>query len=115
MVLSPVLFSCMLDSLPGQKKKAFDPQYAIELSDKGLQNLAVLKGIELVDEFSLIPSFVHCLQFKAKSLADWIPDGSYDWITCVHGLHYVGDKIKILTKMFSTIAAEGMLIANLDL
>jgi hypothetical protein len=36
-------------------------------------------------------------------------------ITCVHGLHYIGDKLGLLARAASWLAEEGLFIANLDL
>jgi trans-aconitate methyltransferase len=90
-------------------------QYAKELFDKGHQEKAVLKGIDLVDHFQPIPANIHCLQFDMQSLTDWIPDDRYDLITCVHGLHYIGDKLKLLSKAISAINDGGIMLANIDL
>jgi hypothetical protein len=36
-------------------------------------------------------------------------------ITCVHGLHYVGDKLGTITRAASWLTEHGLLLANLDL
>lgn len=89
-------------------------QYANELANKDHQERATLKGIDLVDEFQQIPTHITCLQFKVQSLTDWVPDDRYDLITCVHGLHYVGDKLKVLTEIMRALADDGIFLANLD-
>ena len=35
-------------------------------------------------------------------------------MTCVHGLHYVGDKLAVLANAASWLAEDGLLVANLD-
>ncbi|NEA29346.1 SAM-dependent methyltransferase, partial [Actinomadura bangladeshensis] len=35
-------------------------------------------------------------------------------ITCVHGLHYVGDKLAALTRAASWLTENGLLVANFD-
>ena len=38
------------------------------------------------------------------------------WVTCVHGLHYVGDKLgAAIAKAVAKLLPEGMFVANLDL
>ncbi|MFJ6674158.1 hypothetical protein ACIQMJ_23870 [Actinosynnema sp. NPDC091369] len=36
-------------------------------------------------------------------------------MTCVHGLHYIGDKLDVLTRAASWLTEDGLLVANLDL
>jgi SAM-dependent methyltransferase len=48
-------------------------------------------------------------------LSTWAADGTLDLITCVHGLHYVGDKLGLLRRALAWLAADGLLLANLDL
>jgi len=90
-------------------------QYAGEIAVKNLQTQVTLKGIDLVDQFQSIPPAINCLQFKTGSLVDWEETDQYDLITCVHGLHYVGDKLKALMKALQAISDNGILMANLDL
>lgn len=90
-------------------------QYARAVSDEGRQDRVTLVGIDLVDQFQPIPPFVNCLRFEIGSLVNWTNDDQYDLITCVHGLHYVGDKLKALSTGLKLIGNQGVLIANLDL
>ena len=39
----------------------------------------------------------------------------YDLITCVHGLHYIGDKLALIRQAASWLTANGRFLANLDL
>jgi len=90
-------------------------QYANSLAQKALQDRAILRGIDLVDHFQPIPENIKCVSFQVGSLVDWSAEDQYDLITCVHGLHYVGDKLKVLAEACKAIAKDGLLIANLDL
>lgn len=90
-------------------------QYAKELADDGLQDRVILKGIDLVDQFKPVPAFINCLYLETGSLSHWSVDGQYDLVTCVHGFHYIGDKLKVLGETLKAIAPQGMLIANIDL
>lgn len=90
-------------------------QYAKSAADKDYQERVILLGIDLVDQFQEIPSFINCLQFEVASLANWTSDEKYDLITCIHGLHYIGDKLKVLCAAFRAIGDQGLFLANLDL
>jgi len=45
----------------------------------------------------------------------WAPIRSFDLITCVHGLHYVGDKLGMLARAASWLTDTGQLVGDLDL
>ncbi|MFL5743673.1 MAG: methyltransferase domain-containing protein [Niastella sp.] len=85
------------------------------LLSKGLQDKATLKGIDLVDAFQTISRDITCVDFEVRSLVDWSSIVQFDLITCVRGLHYIGDKIKVLASVFERLTPEGVFIANLDL
>lgn len=74
-----------------------------------------LKGIDLVDQFGPLPPGIDCVAFETRSLDDWDSDGQYDLVTCIHGLHYVGDKLKVLAAALKALNSKGLFIANLDL
>src|SRR5262245_26064626 len=71
-------------------------------------------GIDLVGDSRSI-SRGGRLRLIEASLASWQPDGIFDLITCVHGLHYVGDKLGLVARAVSWLAEGGLLVANLDL
>ena len=48
-------------------------------------------GVDLVGMF--IANRCDGLELIEASLSHWRPTQSFDLITCVHGLHYVGDKL----------------------
>lgn len=87
-------------------------QYAKELKT---QEGVTLKGIDLVEQFQEMPSDVHCLQFEVRSLVDWEAEDRYDLITCVHGIHYIGDKLKVIAAVLRALQPEGLFIGHLDL
>ena len=72
-------------------------------------------GVDLVAPRVPWPEDVECLQYVCASLADWQPGEPFDLITCVHGLHYIGDKLGLITRAASWLTADGLLVANLDL
>jgi trans-aconitate methyltransferase len=72
-----------------------------------------ITGVDLVDFFAgPTPAQV---ELVSSSVTTWQPSRSYDLITCVHGLHYVGDKLAVLTKAASWLTPDGLLAANFDL
>lgn len=89
-------------------------QAALHLADNNLQHLATLKGIDLIEGFRPIPYAVTCLQWEVGSVVDWTNDEQYDIITCVHGLHYVGDKLQVVQKACRALTEQGVFIAHLD-
>ncbi|TDD25425.1 methyltransferase domain-containing protein [Actinomadura sp. KC06] len=74
---------------------------------------AEIVGVDLVDPFVSDPLPAPSRLITA-SVATWEPDGPSDLITCVHGLHYVGDKLGLLTRAASWLTENGLLIANFD-
>lgn len=80
-----------------------------------LQNKVRLKGIDLLDAFLPIDSSITCVDFSVGSVVDWVSDQSYDLITCSHGIHYLGDKLKVIESAIGALHTQGMFVANLDL
>ncbi|WP_338768886.1 methyltransferase domain-containing protein [Bernardetia sp. ABR2-2B] len=75
-----------------------------------------LEGIDLVGYFN--PSVFEAkdiLEVSETNLSDWKTDLKYDLITIVHGLHYTGDKLKLIRYAASRLKNDGMLLANLDI
>jgi SAM-dependent methyltransferase len=69
-----------------------------------------LVGVDLIDTFPATgPTFV------CASITEWTPDRAFDLITCVHGLHYVGDKLGALAAIASWLTPAGRFVADLDL
>ena len=72
-----------------------------------------LEGIDLVDMFESYESDFE-INFQVQSLLDWRPQYKYDLISCVHGLHYIGDKLKVIEKCINALKEDGVFIANID-
>ncbi|MDI2128093.1 methyltransferase domain-containing protein [Yinghuangia seranimata] len=72
-------------------------------------------GVDLVDFYVPAP-WPRGVRFATAPVAEWSPpEGArYDLITCVHGLHYVGDRLGLLARAATWLAPEGVLAANLD-
>ena len=71
-----------------------------------------LTGVDLVDYFAPHDTTV---TFVAASLREWEPAQEFDLITCVHGLHYVGDKLDALTRALRWLRPGGRFAGHLDL
>lgn len=82
---------------------------------KEFQDRIRLEGIDLIDTFPKNYNKYKFLEFKVQSLIEWVPTQKYDLVTCVHGLHYLGDKLKVLEQCAQAITKDGLFIANLDL
>ena len=102
-----------LDACCGRGRALIDAAQA--LRNLGLRQSVALHGIDLVDAFDDVPAGIDYLQLESASLHQWKPSREYDLITCVHGLHYLGDKLSFIEQAAGWLTVEGMLIVNLDL
>ncbi|HLK59795.1 MAG TPA: methyltransferase domain-containing protein [Chthonomonadaceae bacterium] len=73
-----------------------------------------LVGVDLIDMFSPRPPNLSCLRRHTVPVSTWQPDRDFDLITCVHGLHYIGDKLGLLQAAVSWLKPDGLLLAHLD-
>lgn len=83
---------------------------AIEI-EKNELSISII-GVDLVGMFDHHESSP--LELVEASLTHWQPTSEFDLITCVHGLHYVGDKLGLIERATSWLAPYGRLTANLD-
>lgn len=74
---------------------------------------AVLTAVDLVGPLVPLPT-PPTLEEIAASVSTWAPTRPYDLITCVHGLHYVGDQLGLLTRAASWLTEDGLLLAHFD-
>ncbi|MFJ5988847.1 class I SAM-dependent methyltransferase [Lentzea sp. NPDC092896] len=68
-------------------------------------------GVDLVDHH--VPARPG-LSFVVAPVDQWEPAQSVDLVTCVHGLHYVGDKLGLLTRAASWLTPGGRFVASFD-
>lgn len=68
-------------------------------------------GVDLVEMFVPAGPGVRLI---AGDVLTWRVDGKADLITCVHGLHYLGDKLAFLERAYAQLAPGGRLLAHLD-
>ena len=72
-------------------------------------------GVDLVGMFRRPELGLTCLRLVEGSLNTWRPDRPFDLMTCIHGLHYVGDKLGLIVRATSWLAEDGLFVANLGL
>lgn len=88
---------------------------AQELTAEGLNDRVTLLGIDLIEMFDEPPTGLNCLHLQAASLVAWEPRHDFDLITCVHGLHYIGDKLRLIQRACRWLTPDGIFITHLDL
>jgi SAM-dependent methyltransferase len=71
-------------------------------------------GVDLVSLFHPGAETFDFLDLRTANLAVWQPQQQFDLITCVHGLHYLGDKLSLIERVATWLKADGLFIANLD-
>ena len=77
------------------------------------QNVEII-GVDLAGMFDEIPPSLNCIKFIETSFEKFQTEKEFDLITCVHGLHYIGDKLKFIQKAISTLKPNGIFLSNLD-
>jgi len=102
-----------LDLCCGTGKALFEA--ATLLCAEGLASKVEITGVDLVGMFHCADLGYTCFRLIAASLSTWSPARSFDLITCVHGLHYVGDKLGLVTRAASWLTEDGLFVANLDM
>lgn len=89
-------------------------QAGLRLVRDGHDDRISVVGVDLVDHFEATPA-PPPVQLVSAPILSWTPQRRFDLITCVHGLHYVGDKLGALIRVASWLTEGGMLVADLDL
>ncbi|KUL27232.1 class I SAM-dependent methyltransferase [Streptomyces regalis] len=87
--------------------------HALREAASTLPDDAALTGIDLVGPLVRLPAPPTLTEVVA-SVSTWAPTRTYDLITCVHGLHYVGDQLGLLARAASWLAPDGLLAAHFD-
>jgi SAM-dependent methyltransferase len=84
-------------------------------SIQGERLVIYIVGVDLVGMFDRPDPGHTCLRLIEASLSTWRPDRPFDLITCVHGLHYIGDKLGLIARAVSWLSEDGLFVANLEL
>lgn len=80
----------------------------------GLETKVEIVGVDLVKVFFPRPAELKCLTLEEASLNRWSSSTYFDLITCVHGLHYIGDKLRLISSAMKWLTDDGRFVANLD-
>lgn len=73
-----------------------------------------LTGIDLVPMFDPIPPSLSCIRLVTASAERLKREEQFDLVTCVHGLHYIGDKLGLVQRASSWLKDGGLFAAQLD-
>jgi len=71
------------------------------------------EGVDLVNMFDQHNE--KNLLLRCLDLHQWVPEVEYDLITAVHSIHYIGDKLKLIRDVVSSLKKDGLFIAHIDL
>lgn len=89
-------------------------QAAKESESLGLKDRIKFVGVDIVPIFDAIPSRLRTVHLVPVSVERWEAQERFDLITCVHGLHYVGDKLGLLQRACGWMTETGLLMMHLD-
>jgi SAM-dependent methyltransferase len=89
-------------------------QAAEDCRAAGLDQKLKFTGVDLVPLFDAMGPALYGIRLVAASLEKWDTAERFDLITCVHGLHYIGDKLGLLQKASGWLKPGGRLMAHLD-
>lgn len=90
-------------------------QAARVVQTEGLASRIEIVGVDLVGMFDQPAPDLSCLRLMEASLSTLNPDRQFDLITCIHGLHYIGNKLAVIARAVSWLTDDGLFVANLDL
>jgi SAM-dependent methyltransferase len=73
-------------------------------------------GVDLVGMFDRVDPKLTSLRLVEASLRTWDPGPGrvFDLITCVHGLHYIGDKLGLIARIAAWLEDDGLFLGNFD-
>ncbi len=80
----------------------------------GLADRFEIVGIDLVNAFDPRCRNNPPLSVTVGSIERWNPHRTFDLVTCVHGFHYLGDKLGVITELSKWLNPGGRLIGHLD-
>jgi SAM-dependent methyltransferase len=71
-------------------------------------------GVDVVPMFDPVPPGMDLVRLVSSSVESWQTEERFDLITCVHGLHYVGDKLGVLQRAADWMKPDGLLLMHVD-
>lgn len=94
-----------LDLCCGTGRALIEPARVIPA--EGLAPRIEIVGVDLVGMFDRPDPGLSWLRLIEASLSTWRPERPHDLITCVHGLHYIGDKLGMIARAASWLVEDG--------
>lgn len=94
-------------------------QAAGSLAAAGVAGASIV-GVDLVGRIAPLgdsgaaPRLPPGLELVTASVGSWGPADVFDLVTCVQGLHYVGDKLGLLARVARWVAHDGLFVADFD-
>jgi SAM-dependent methyltransferase len=101
-----------LDLCCGTGRALLQAAAAVQKAD--LESRIELIGVDLVPMFDSIPTGLSWIRLVSASLERWETEERFDLITCVHGLHYLGDKLGVLQRASRWVRGDGLLMVHVD-
>ncbi len=98
------------DACCGQGRAVIEAGRQWAMTEWGRQ--VQITGVDLVEMFW--PKEARGVSLIAADVAVYTLEKPADLITCVHGLHYLGDKLGFLQHAYTMLAPGGMLTGHLD-
>ena len=83
-----------------------------QLDAAGWAGQVRIVGVDLIPMFT--PEEAPVVTLLAADVAAFTLDQPADLITCVHGLHYLGDKLGFLQNSYAMLAPGGLFLGHLD-
>lgn len=82
-------------------------------ADQSWASRVQILGVDLWDGFVPV-SASGSVRFVAADVTTFDPDTEADLVTCVHGIHYLGDKLAFLERCYACLAPGGVFVGHLD-
>lgn len=105
-----------LDICCGEGRALWEASMAF--SGHPLHHAIQLVGVDLVDSFVPPPKHRDIdspeVSFVVSPIREWRANRTFDLITCVHGMHYIGDKLGLLQRCASWLCPDGMFLGHLE-
>lgn len=101
-----------LDICCGAGKALLEAAYYFQAAR--LAHRVQLVGVDLAAMFLAYQDELPHLHLEEAAILTWEPQQEFDLITCVHGLHYLGDKLLLLQKAAAWLKHDGLFISHLD-
>ncbi|MCP4137819.1 MAG: class I SAM-dependent methyltransferase [bacterium] len=89
-------------------------QTAKELHAHNAETTIEIYGVDLVGFFEPSWEAHPNLSLIESTLTAYETTAAFDLITCIHGMHYIGDKLGIIKKYIGKLKQDGIFICNLD-